>query len=305
MLPMRLGIRTIVDYVFKRIFACELDQRPLLGLLNAVLELSDPIVAVQVINPFKHKEFENQKAIILDVRCRDISGRVFNIEMQVDHRSGLRKRLIYYACNMFVDQLEVGKSYERAQPAISICFVRQEMFPESRTGHRVFRMRDIDSGMELSDALEIHIIELAKYNLNKEELGSCAELERWVYLMLHSQDHSAEELRSLLPGEGFGRAIDILSMIASKTEDKQMYDQREKALRDYEWAISGALSEGREEGREEGKIAGYEVGKLAGEIQVLQKLLGESVSPDSELFPLSMKSLSEQRNELQLRIRNR
>jgi predicted transposase YdaD len=90
-------------------------------------------------------------------------------------------------------------------------------------------------------------------------------------------------------------------MIASKTEDKQMYDQREKALRDYEWAISGALSEGREEG----KIAGYEVGKLAGEIQVLQKLLGESVSPDSELFPLSMKSLSEQRNELQLRIRNR
>lgn len=109
----------------------------------------------------------------------------------------------------------------------------------------------------------------------------------------------------MLPGEGFGRAIDILAMIALKTEDKQMYDQREKALRDYEWAISGALSEGREEGREEGKIAGYEVGKLAGEIQVLQELLGESVSPDSELFPLSMKSLSEQRNELQLRIRNR
>ena len=48
-------------------------------------------------------------------------------------------------------------------------------------------------------------------------------------------------------------------MIASKTEDKQIYDQREKALRDYEWALSGALSEGREEG----KIEGYEVGKLA------------------------------------------
>ena len=302
---MRLGIRTIVDYVFKRIFACELDQRPLLGLLNAVLDLRDPIVAVQVINPFRHKEFENQKAIILDVRCRDTTGRIFNIEMQVDHRSGLRKRLIYYACNMFVDQLEAGKPYERAQPAISICFVRQEMFPESRAGQRVFRMRDVDSGMELSDALEIHIIELAKYNFQKEDLGTCAELERWVYLMLHSQDHSAEELRALLPGKGFGRAIDILEMIASKTEDKQMYDQREKALRDYEWALSGALSEGREEGREEGKIEGYEVGKLACEIQVLQKLLGEAVSTDGELFPLSLHSLSEQRDELQSRMRNR
>ncbi len=109
----------------------------------------------------------------------------------------------------------------------------------------------------------------------------------------------------MLPGKGFGRAIDILEMIASKTEDKQMYDQREKALRDYEWALSGALSEGREEGREEGKIEGYEVGKLACEIQVLQKLLGEAVSTDGELFPLSPHSLSEQRDELQSRMRNR
>jgi hypothetical protein len=118
-------------------------------------------------------------------------------------------------------------------------------------------------------------------------------------------DDSAEELRALLPGKGFGRAIDILEKIASKTEDKQMYDQREKALRDYEWALSGALSEGREEGREEGKIEGYEVGKLACEIQVLQKLLGEAVSTDGELFPLSLHSLSEQRDELQSRMRNR
>ena len=114
-------------------------------------------------------------------------------------------------------------------------------------------------------------------------------------------DDLAEELRALLPGKGFGRAIDILEMIASKTEDKQMYDQREKALRDYEWALSGALSEGREEG----KIEGYEVGKLACEIQVLQKLLGEAVSTDGELFPLSLHSLSEQRDELQSRMRNR
>jgi len=132
-------------------------------------------------------------------------------------------------------------------------------------------------------------------------------------LMLYSQDHSAEELRALLPGEAFCRAIDILEMIASKTEDKQMYDQREKALRDYEWALSGALNEGREEGwregklegKTEGKIEGFEVGKLAGEIQVLENLLGEPVSSDSELFSLAASFLSERRNELQARMRNR
>ena len=108
-----------------------------------------------------------------------------------------------------------------------------------------------------------------------------------------------------------------------------MYDQREKALRDYEWALSGALNEGREEGLQEGreqgreegwregklegktegkiegKIEGFEVGKLAGEIQVLEKLLGEPVSSDSELFSLAASFLSERRNELQARMRNR
>lgn len=47
-----------------------------------------------------------------------------------------------------------------------------------------------------------------------------------------------------------------------------MYDQREKAQRDYEWAISGAREEGREEG------------KLAGRIQTLQELLGDCVLTD-------------------------
>jgi predicted transposase YdaD len=63
--------------------------------------------------------------------------------------------------------------------------------------------------------------------------------------------------------------------------------------------------EGKIEGKTEGKIEGFEVGKLAGEIQVLENLLGEPVSADSELFSLAASFLSERRNELQARMRNR
>jgi predicted transposase/invertase (TIGR01784 family) len=72
----------------------------------------------------------------------------------------------------------------------------------------------------------------------------------------------------LLPGIEFKQAIQTIETISVKSEDRPMYDQREKAQRDYEWAISGAREEGREEG------------KLAGRIQTLQELLGDCVLTD-------------------------
>jgi hypothetical protein len=72
-----------------------------------------------------------------------------------------------------------------------------------------------------------------------------------------------------------------------------MYDQREKAQRDYEWALSGAREEGRQEG------------KLAGNIQLLQQLLGDPVSPDSELLGQSPDDLNTELAELQQRLRDR
>jgi len=80
-----------------------------------------------------------------------------------------------------------------------------------------------------------------------------------------------------------------------------MYDQREKAQRDYEWAISGA----REEGREEGERLGIEKGKLAGKIQLLEDLLGGAPTPDSELQSRDIDTLTTALENLQNRLRNR
>jgi len=53
-----------------------------------------------------------------------------------------------------------------------------------------------------------------------------------------------------------------------------MYDQREKAQRDYEWALSGAREEGREEGR---KAA------VAETVRMLEELAAEPLSPTEAL----------------------
>jgi flagellar biosynthesis/type III secretory pathway protein FliH len=80
-----------------------------------------------------------------------------------------------------------------------------------------------------------------------------------------------------------------------------MYDQREKAQRDYEWAITGAREEGREKGREEG----LKKGKLAGKIQMLQELLGETLTTDLEFQICDIDALTARLAELQQRLRDR
>jgi predicted transposase/invertase (TIGR01784 family) len=125
---MTLGIRPIVDFVFKKIFGSPENSAALIGLLNAILKLSQPVVAVDVLNPFNYQEFAQSKLIVLDVRCRDSQGRWFNVEMQVSVYAGLIERLVYYACSLYVDQLKAGSNYALASPSISICLLNRFLF---------------------------------------------------------------------------------------------------------------------------------------------------------------------------------
>ena len=72
---MRLGIKPTVDFAFKKIFGTPENVPILLGLVNAVLQLREPLVDVEILNPFSYREFEDDKLIVLDIRARNLHGR--------------------------------------------------------------------------------------------------------------------------------------------------------------------------------------------------------------------------------------
>ena len=80
-----------------------------------------------------------------------------------------------------------------------------------------------------------------------------------------------------------------------------MYDEREKAQRDYLAALEGARLEGLEEGLEKGR----EEGVLVGKIQVLRQLLDEEAGSEDDLRNRSVEELSSLLDELQQRLRTR
>ncbi len=314
---MSLGIKPTVDFAFKKIFGSPENVQVLIGLLNAILQLSEPIEQVTILNPFNYQEFANDKLIVLDIRARDLNGRWMNIEMQVSPVSGLLQRLVYYACSLYTTQLHSGDNYLALSPAISICLLSKSIFPGSEVAHHRFRPCDPEHGRELPATIEVHTVELSKYNLHKADIRRASVIEQWVFFLLYADQYDAEQLRSLLPGVEFQQAISVIETIAERTEDRMMYDQREKAQRDWEWMLQGTLQAGREEGREEGRQEGrqeglqeglqqgVERGTLAGKIQMLQQILGMEEDSLDTLRDKPLIELAAQLDELQQLLRSR
>lgn len=78
-----------------------------------------------------------------------------------------------------------------------------------------------------------------------------------------------------------------------------MYDQREKAQRDYQWAMSGARAEGLEQGLEQGRAS------VASTVRMLEELLGEQVTSEEALKSLDIDQLTSKVAQLQQRLRDR
>jgi hypothetical protein len=125
-------------------------------------------------------------------------------------------------------------------------------------------------------------------------------LECWLYWFLHAHEHEAEELLRLLPQPAIRQATRAIATIAEKTEDKAMYDSREKAIRDRQWAMTAA--------RREGEIAGEIKGKIEGKIKIirtLQGILNAPLSEESELRAMQLEQLESMTAGLQEKLRNR
>ena len=117
----------------------------------------------------------------------------------------------------------------------------------------------------------------------------------------YADEHTVEELRELLPGLEFLRATVELNAIREITEEKQMYDAREKASLD----IQSNLIDARQEGRQEGRREGFQVGEAIGRVKTYQELLGDFVTSDEELSGMSTAQLTSTIADLQTRLRKR
>ncbi len=89
-------------------------------------------------------------------------------------------------------------------------------------------------------------------------------------------------------------------MISRSPSQRDVYEARRKAIRDYASAIEDARHEGIERGIEKG----HRVGKVE-QVRMLQGLLSEPLMAESQLMVLDLSQLTSLVDELQSRLMQR
>ena len=294
-----IGIRPTNDFAFKKTLGTQENKVALMSLINAILNLPEPIVDLTIQNPFLLQNFKDDKLSVLDIRAVDQRGMIFAVEMQLSVIPQLLQRLAFYASDLYQGQLQAGKDYEKLRPVYTICLLNGRIWSDSRQVHEVLQFTRRGNGAPVPNLIEIHTLQLGLYNLSESELPTASVKDRWLFWLLNAGDYDRETLWRMFPDHAFRMATDTISRIAAQTEDKLMYDSREMALADQRAIMKSMLMQGLEEGRtqgleegrargrelgrEEGREEGLEEGELYGTIRTLQLVLHQPVSTHEQL----------------------
>jgi predicted transposase/invertase (TIGR01784 family) len=296
---MILGIDPKVDFAFKRVFGDQRNDEILIHLVNAILRLSDPIVSIEILNPFNDKDFADDKLTILDVKARDQAGRILHVEVQIQLPKFFHARILYYWAGNYHRQLREGAPFTHLRPTFTICLLNQKMFPQVEDYHLTFGLHHLEHRLCFSDHLQIHVLELPKFTRSLHELRD--EQDKWMYFFLHAENMDTDALPEPFREPIYQRTAKELLMLTKDEILRERYEARQMAIRD----LISQLEEAREDGLEKGLEKGLEQGALIERVRFAQQILDQSVTPEEQLQTLSIVQLRELAQQLKSAVLSR
>lgn len=188
------------------------------------------------------REVFDDKLGILDIRAKLNNNIDCDIEMQVVDQKNIEKRLLFYLSKMYSQNVKKGQKYKETNKCIAILFINfnienLKVIKKYKTKWN-FREEDY-SDVVLTDAMEIHIIELSKiqqYSENKK-------LDIWVNFINGVGDFDMNKAN-----EPIKKAKKILEEISDNEYEQYLAHLREKYILDQ----NNLLDTGYERGLEQG-----------------------------------------------------
>jgi predicted transposase/invertase (TIGR01784 family) len=238
-----------VDFAFKILFGSEENTDILLPFINSVLSMPHPITEIKLLNPYNHKNHSTDKLSILDIKAKDETGKLYNIEMQITDQVDYNQRALYYWSKLYTQQLSAGNAFGNLRKTISIHILNFNCFDEDDY-HNIFHLLNIKTYRRSFEDLELHFIELKKFNKDLSHLTTA--LDRWVTFLSKAEQWE----KGTVPVEfkndpAIKKAADALDALSLDEKEREVYEARLKWLRDEAAAIEKARLKGLEKGREE------------------------------------------------------
>lgn len=225
--------------------------------------------------------------MLLDVFGACSDGTLVNIEVQLSNLKSMNRRTLYYWALLYGRRLQEGEDYKSLNRTVVISILSYNLFKEEDwpNYHSCFAVLNTkDPGHKLSDDLEIHFVELPKWQ--KGDISKMNSLERWLaYLSPETTDE--ERRRLAMEDAAIATAMEAEKAFLSNSGYLTAYERRQKYLRDMramkEYDEEVGWEKGHAEGLAEGRAEATKEMVLA-----LHRKMGMSAPKISELLNTSL-----------------
>lgn len=267
------------DLTFKKVFGNHPDL--LISLLNALL----PLKKEQQIESIEYLPAELvpvdplHKDTIVDVRCKDIEGRQFVVEMQMAWTDAFKQRVLFNASKAYVSQAEMGYKYEDLQPVYSLNLVNEIFEKDVKEYIHNYRIVHDKHTNKVIEGLCFTFIELPKFKPHTMKEKRMTIL--WLRFLTEINDHTQEVPVELLENPEISKALEEVKISAFTDEELMAYDKFWDRVSSEKTLMEGRYDEGLKQGMEVGKQAGLEEKAL--EIAKKMKAAGMDVDTISKM----------------------
>jgi len=246
------------DLTFKKIFGEHKDL--LISLINALLPLKEEeyVKEVEYLTPELVPDNYVGKHSIVDVRCKDVQGRQFLVEMQMLWTNAFKQRVLFNASKAFVRQLDRKRKFKELRPVYSLNLVN-EIFMNDYPDEFIHNYNVVHNlhTDKIIEGLHFTFIELPKFQPHTVLEKKMAVL--WLKFLTEINEDTAQVPPELLENAETSKALENLEESSMTKEERWAYDDfwdklgAEKLLLEDSNKIS--REEGRKEGASEEKIA--------------------------------------------------
>lgn len=244
------------DWAFKRIFGREDTKECLITFLNGLFEGEFVIKDVKFEKTEQLGEREDERGVVFDVYCTTTDGKHIIVEMQNKEQEFFVDRALFYSARAIIGQAKKGQWNYRLMPVYTVCFMnfvsKDPMLKNFRTD---LALCNLKTGKRTSEKLRIVYLQLPLFTKRKEE--ECDTIfECWIYILKNMNFFEQMPFREKYPT--FRKLAAIGDLRKLSPEEREMYDEDIKNMRDiYATTMferKMARKEGLAEGRAEGQL---------------------------------------------------
>ena len=266
------------DLTFKKIFGKHPDL--LISLLNALLPLGDDeqIESIEYLPTELVPELYEHKNSIVDVLCKDIRGRQFCVEMQMEWTTAFKQRVLFNASKLYVTQAKKKGQYKDLRPVYSLNFVNEIFEPELEEYQHNYKIVCDKHTDRVIEGLHFTFIELPKITPHTVAEKRMAVL--WLRFLTEIDDDTQTPSADLQENPEINKALEEVEVTAFTEEELRGYDKFWDIVRTEKTLLGGSYEKGHAEGRAEGRAEGIAEGERKEKLATAKRLLDLGLAPD-------------------------